>query len=313
MEPRWIFSRGDSYVQRLASSSLPSGVSDHFDNSDAGALRMVGPRSDTGSQAPILHIIVMFVTFAALLLAASRTPIVFTFVWLSMFHVAPPIVVIGCVRLMLTDASTGVRRCRFLLLSTTAFVSLTRFPYAGELHFYSITPLLIITLAELLAQIHDHESVVHAAKIPVEFYLSFATLLLNHTEKAGGDPDRRFVPLGLPSADLRVPVTDGVRYGRLLQVLDSLGDRRLGYVGPDVPEVSLLSGSHYPSPHLSEFLEPEHGTASPILTTVGDSDVVVLNYSPTYSTEFFASDSRRFEQRFPHSVGSGGSTIRWRE
>ena len=260
-----------------------------------------------------LLFVVQSVAFTALLLAASRTPIVFTFVWVSMFHIAPLIVVIGCVRLMRSDALTIERRRLFLLLSTTAFVSLIQFPYASAFHFYSVAPLVILSLAAVFAQIYEQESVVPAASIPAVFYLSFAVLLMNLPEKTGVDPDRRFVPLGLPRAGLRVPVTDSIHYGRLLEVLDSLGDRRLGYAGPDAPEVYFLAGEGYPSPNLFEFLDSEHGTASHVLTTVEVSDVVVLNYSTTFSNQFFASDSGRFEQRFPHSVESGGFTIRWQE
>jgi hypothetical protein len=207
-----------------------------------------------------------------------------------------------------------VKRRLLLLLSTTAFVSLTQYPYASPIHFYSIAPLVILTLAAVLVQIHDHQSVIQAASMPALFYLSFAILLMNFVGLADNSSDRRFVPLGLPRAHLRVPLADSVRYGRLIHVLDSLGDRKLGYAGPDTPEVYFLAGSDYPSPHLFEFLDPEHGSASFVLTTVGDSDVVVLNYDSTFSARsFFASDSGKFEQRFPESAESGKFTIRWRE
>ena len=261
-----------------------------------------------------LAVALQLVLFATLLALAPGQPILFTASWISVFHVPPLIIAIGCIWLLRAGAASPVRRRMFLLLSTTAFVSLNPYPFAGALHFYPTVPFVVLTVAALLVHLFDRRSVVRAATVPAAFFLSFAVLLLNHVEWATEDPGMRRVTFDQARADLRVPRADSMRYNHLLAALDSLGDRRLGYAGPDAPEVYFLYATPNPNPQLFDFLYPEQGTAAWVLSSVADSDVVVLKTGSGFSADhFFASDSGKFEQRFPRSVEIDGFTIRWRD
>jgi hypothetical protein len=249
------------------------------------------------------------------LVAAQSTWGAYMFVWLSAYNLAPIVVVAGSVWVVLTSAADGDRRRMFALLSVTVGVGMVEFPHSSSIYFHYTAALVILTLVALVWQVCAERSSRPALLIPVAFYLVFGLALMNPHPPGTGGPrvaGQRWAELALPRARLRSSPSDSLAYGELVRIIRTLGDREVGYAGPDSPEVYFLTGSMSSEPVLFDFLrgKAQHPLADTSL--LDGFDVVVLNRNPEFSSPLAPSILERVENQYPFSQVSGDFEVRWR-
>ncbi len=248
----------------------------------------------------------------ALLVAARWTWGGHLFVWLSAYHLAPLVVVAGCVWVAFAGAPNRERRRMFALLSVTAGVGLVEFPFAGAIYFLYTAPLVFLTVAALVWQIGASRLHKVSIGIPWAFYFAFGLMLMNNV----GGPymtDQRWAELALPRARLRSSPSDSLVYSQLLQIIRSHSDRKLGYAGPDAPEVYFLTESRVRAPVLFDFLQKEDGSPLDDPGYLSGYDLIVLNHKPEFSPELSPEILERLARQFPRSAVTGHFEVRWRE
>ncbi len=202
----------------------------------------------------------------------------------------------------------------FLLLATTAQLSLIQFPFAAPIYFCYVAPLVALSLAAVARR---GPGVLH---LPVlAFYLFFAVLRMNPSYI--WDLGVRYQPYGplarlrLERGGLRVPENDRTEYETLAAVIERRGKgSRFLFATPDCPEVYFLSGKSNPTRVLFDFLR---GSPDPkaVLRLLDEKavSVVVLNRKPAFSGQVRAEVRAALEKRYPFSQVVGRFEVRWGE
>jgi hypothetical protein len=202
-----------------------------------------------------------------------------------------------------------------LLLGVTAMVALVQFPFSAPIYFCYMAPLLVLTIAALLASVGGLGS--FAAVSTWGFYLLFAAMFLNRTtvfsqgQAYQPDPVAR---LDLPRGGIRVPVIQGQIYQRLVAEVErrAAGDAYI-YATPDCPEIYFLSGKRNPTPDLFEFLNRHPLSPDQVLALLNQRGVrvVVISHVAEFSTPPPGLDAALAAQ-FPHVVVIAPFVVRWR-
>jgi hypothetical protein len=264
-----------------------------------------------------VHLVVIPILGVALIVAARWRWEAYTLVWLSAYHLTPLLVVAGSIWLARAAAPPLYRRRIFALLAVTASVGLVEFPYTSGLYFLYTAPLVFLTLAALLNAAGAERLPKPVLAAPWVFYLIFGALLMNPQPPdrigTGYDAGHRWAELALPRAGLRVSPADSLVYGELAQILRAHGDRKLGYAGPDSPEVYFFAGSDSSKPVLFDFLLRDAGSAVDDPAYLDGFDLIVLNHRPYLSHPIQPSTLERLAGEFPLSAAAGGFEVRWRE
>jgi hypothetical protein len=252
----------------------------------------------------------------ALLVAARWRWGAYLFVWLSAYHLTPFVVVAGCIWVGSATAPNRDRRRIFALLSITAGVGLVEFPYAASTYFLYTAPLVFLTLAALVWQIGASRLQKVSIGIPWAFYFAFGLAVMNPQPPGTGGPHipgQRWAELALPRARLRVSPSDSLVYSQLLQLIRTHSDRKLGYAGPDAPEVYFLTESRVRAPVLFDFLQKEDGSPLDDPEYLSGYNLIVLNRTPEFSPELSPALLERLARQFPRSAVAGHFEVRWRE
>jgi len=263
-----------------------------------------------------IHHVLLLSIGTGLLVAARRTWGGHMFVWLSAYHLAPLVVVAGCIWVASTAAPNRDRRRIFALLTITAGVGLVEFPYAGSIYFLYTAALVFLTLAALVWQIGAGRLHKAAVGIPWVFYFAFGLAVMNPHPPGSGGPhisSQRWAELALPRARLRSSPSDSLVYSQLLQIIRSHKDRKLGYAGPDAPEVYFLTESRVRAPVLFDFLQKEDGSPLDDPGYLSGYNLIVLNHKPKFSPELSPATLERLASQFPRSAVAGRFEVRWRE
>ncbi|MFC1530938.1 hypothetical protein ACFL5T_01650 [Gemmatimonadota bacterium] len=253
---------------------------------------------------------------AVILVAARFTWGAYMFAWFSAYHLTPLVIVAGCIWVAFAAAPNRDRRRIFALLSITAGVGLVEFPYAKSIYFLYTAALVFLTLAALVWQIGAGRLQKVAIGIPWAYYFAFGLLLMNPQPPGGGGPhlaNQRWAELALPRARLRSSPSDSLVYGELLKIIREHRDRKLGYAGPDAPEVYFLAGSRDRAPVLFDFLQDGPGSPLDDPGYLSGLDLIVLNLEPEFSPELPPATLERLATQFPHSAAAGPFEVRWRE
>ena len=119
--------------------------------------------------------------------------------------------------------------------------------------------------------------------------------------------------LALPRARLRVIQPDSTVYGDLVRFIRMRGDLRLGYAGPDSPEVYFLTESYSATPVLFDFLSEGNGSPLDDPGYLDGYELVVINHRPEFSRPIRPITLARVAREFPLSETIGRFEVRWRE
>lgn len=202
----------------------------------------------------------------------------------------------------------------FLLLATSAQLSLIQFPFSAPIYFCYVAPLVALALA---AVARKGPGIVHLPFLV--FYLFFGVLRMNPSYiwdlGVRYRPYRPLAHLRLERGGLRVPEQDRDEYETLAAVIERRGGgSRFLYATPDCPEVYFLSGKSNPTRVLFEFLgEPLKPEAMLALLDERAVSVVVINRRPSFSGRVRAEVRTALEKRYPFSQMIGRFDVRWGE
>lgn len=253
------------------------------------------------------------------LIAVRHDAAIDQIVWYSVRALVPAATVAGGALLLhhRLGGSLSVRRREqlLLLLAMTAMVALVQFPFSAPIYFCYVAPLLVLTIAAILASVGGLRS--FAAVSTWGFYLLFATLFVNRTSvftQGQRYTTEAVARLDLPRAGIRVPVVQGQIYERLVAEIDRLaaGDTYI-YATPDCPEVYFLSGKRNPTRNLFEFLNPHRRSPEQVLALLNRREVHVVVIS--HVAEFSPMDSTlgaTLTAQFPHAEVIVPFVVRWR-
>jgi hypothetical protein len=253
------------------------------------------------------------------LIAAGQNVSVYRIVWYSVRALVPAATIAGVAILASPRWARALaprrREQLVLLLAVTAMVALVQFPFSAPIYFCYVAPLLVVTIAAILASAGGLRS--FAAVSTWGFYLLFAGLFLNRTtvfsQGQAYEPDH-VARLELPRAGIRVPIIQGQIYMRLVAAIKrhGAGDAYI-YATPDLPEVYFLSGKQNPTRNLFEFLNPQRRNPQDVLALLDQRRVrvVVLSHLPSFSG-LDAAEGRALAAAFPDSVVILPFVVRWR-
>ena len=221
----------------------------------------------------------LFAALLAVLLAVSfRHAPTYRLVWQTAESVIPLLVLLVVARLLgyprsLPPLAAPHQERLLLLAGAASLCALVRFPFAAEIYFCYVAPLVVLTGAAFLGTI---PTLPRAARVTLgAYYLVFVVFLfapgfLDDMGKEYG-PDLQTVTLDLARAGrLRVsPETAGV-YERLIPLVREHAAGGGILAGPDCPEVYFLAAKRNPTPMLFDFFAEERVRERQLLRLAGD-------------------------------------------
>jgi hypothetical protein len=262
------------------------------------------------------------VALAVLLIASGSVSGVYRVVLHAIRGLVPVIAVVAAALLSRDDdrsAAAARRRARLvLLLSVTAVCMLVQFPFTVAIYFCYIAPLVVLTVAALLAYL-DRPVPVALPAMAVAFCTAFAVMWLNDSPLNDMDvsheeyPEVR--PMRLERAGLLVPLWQAGQYEATVDVVRQHARGEYIWASPDVPQLYFLSGYRNPTRSLFEFFDDTTGRSARVLRALDERQVnlVVLNISPQFSPRISVELYRQLAKRYPNSVLVEPYLIKWRE
>ena len=223
-----------------------------------------------------------------------------------------------CIRLKKNERALPFDQQIMLLLSVTALCSLVQFPFAIPIYFCYFAPLMILTIAILLAGLPSPSGfniglvAVFAALFAV---FIFRPGFLTHMYR-GYHSDEQTSALTLPRAKgLRISQQDAAMYDELIPVVQHLAVSGHVLAGPECPEVYFLSGLKNPTAILFDFFREPHEyeeLTRGMLDRPNFTNVVVLCETPEFSAEQLKVLQTLVPARFPESRKIGNFRVFWR-
>lgn len=252
----------------------------------------------------------LFAALLAVLLAVSfRHAPTYRLVWQTAESVIPLLVLLVVARLLgyprsLPPLAAPHQERLLLLAGAASLCALVRFPFAAEIYFCYVAPLVVLTGAAFLGTI---PTLPRAARVTLgAYYLVFVVFLfapgfLDDMGKEYG-PDLQTVTLDLARAGrLRVsPETAGV-YERLIPLVREHAAGGGILAGPDCPEVYFLAAKRNPTPMLFDFFAEERVRERQLLRLAGDPAIKVLvvntepGFSGSYAQQMYEQMTEQFE------------------
>ncbi len=252
------------------------------------------------------------------LLCLVVVPEIYRTIWYSARSLAVVAAVVGCGFLATSHGLTDRKRQEiFLLVCSTALVSLVQFPFSAPIYFCYVAPLVALTFLAIVSADPRAPRRIHLAVIA--FYLLFAVLFTNrqYVFKLGWKFQRyeADTPLRLPRAGLRVPADDARVYEAVVSTIREKSGGHGIYAGPDCPEVYFLSAQKSPTRYFFDFLGELYGYPDGILRLLQEKDVrlVVLNKLLSHSREPGRALRTALLRRYPNFVEIGKFTVMWRD
>ena len=230
----------------------------------------------------------------------SGTPTGYFFLFQSLRHLIPPVVLLGLLVLVM-NRQTVDRQTLFLLIAVAATSSLIQYPYAYGTYFFYCAPLLVLTILHLVANASPPVKVVHASLLV--FAMLFAVLRLPQPDPRllNGiyQPDFPVAAMNLSRCDLSVYAEDARVYQQLIELVQahSTNDSYI-YAAPDCPEVYFLAGRRNPTRTLYDLFDDPRADRLSGLVDVWQNhgvNVVVINCHPAFS--------RSFDPRLLNAIG----------
>jgi hypothetical protein len=258
----------------------------------------------------------------AILIFSAKYPVLQLFGWYSL-RTAIPVFVLSGVAILWVSGRQGklspVRQQQIMLIvCVAALCSLVQFPFAAEVYFCFVAPLLILTANALFA------SAAHPPRfvlgVLAGFYLLFAVLrvvpgFINHLG-LGYAQDAQTERLSMPRAGgLRVEASDARVYEELIPLVQSHAAGKFIYAAPDCPEVYFLSGLKSPTRHYFDTAEDPVDQTARTLRLIENLhvNVVAINKEAQFSGQLSTELQSALEQRYPHFKDLGHFEVRWKE
>jgi hypothetical protein len=234
-----------------------------------------------------------------------------------------PATAVAAVALLGRDDARGpaaaLRRARLvLLLSVTAVSTLVQFPFTVAIYFCYVAPLVLLTVAALLAYL-DRPVPAWLPGVPLAFCGAFALLWMNTSPlndmDASHEPYPEVRPMRLERAGLLAPLWQAGVYEATVDVVREHARGEYIWASPDVPQVYFLSGYRNPTRSLFEFFEDSTGRSTRVLQALEEHhvNVIVLNTSPQFSPRISLPFFRQLAKRYPNSILVGPNLIKWRD
>jgi len=256
----------------------------------------------------------------AVLIFATKSPLIYGLGWSSMANAIPVLVLAGTAILWQERRQGKLSSTRqqqmMLMMSVTALCSLVQFPFSAPVYFFYVAPLAILTATVLFA------AAAHPARFAlsalVGFYLLFAVLPGTTYEKGlRHTPDAQIERLNISRAGgLLVDSHDAQLYDTMIPLIQSHAVQgSFIYAAPDSPEVYFLSGLRSPTRHYFEFAEDRHDYTERILGALEklNVNVIAINNGPEFSEPLASDLQGALERRYPHSAKVARFQVRWKQ
>jgi len=244
-------------------------------------------------------------------------------IWLSAASSIPLLCLVAVVLLLRTNCGREKTSRLLLLVAVTSMCSLNQFPVSLPIYFSYVGPLLILSMAALVAM-GPHPRPSTFAPIAL-FFLAFGAALLIKNQIYGNGLTLRPEGFALdpgPAKAFALPRARGIRgpaeivdlYQRVCEEIAAHGSGPL-YAGPDSSALYFLSGRENATPILWEFAAGDDARPERILADIerGRVSVVVVNHSTHVPSGPMPSELlSALQSRFPESKTIENFEIRWR-
>jgi hypothetical protein len=254
---------------------------------------------------------------AAAIYLSLRFPFFAGLTWFSAAGSIPLLSIVAVVLLLWTSPRDQSASRFLLLVAMTAMCSLNQFPFSRPIYFCYVAPLLILSMAALVA-IGKHPGPSLMAPVAA-FFLVFAVAVLmpNQIYSRGltlhPDAQKAF----------SIPRAGGVRgtagvvdvYERVCAEIAAHDVSGSIYAGPDAAGLYFLTGRKNATPILFEFLAGDDDRTDRILADIDRSrvDVVVINHAMHISSDPMPAEQLSvIRTLFPESKIIGNFEVRWR-
>jgi hypothetical protein len=205
----------------------------------------------------------------------------------------------------------------FLLLSAAGICSFVQFPFAAPIYFCFVAPLLILSVAAMVACAERPPRLL--CGILIGFYLVFAVYrtvpgfiyALGFQYQGDEQTHKLTVERG---GGLMVGPQTSQTYNRLIPIVRQHATGEYIYAAPDCPEVYFLSGHRNPTRTFFDFTEDPLGRTARILDAIRSRrvSVVVFASEPAFSKPVATDLRAALDQQFPQSEKVGRFEVRWR-
>lgn len=282
---------------------------------------LLWPRPSLGSDMQLRAHLPVGVSLLMVLFLARSEPGIYQAAWGAAWSLPAIVSVLGCLYLVRelwqgTSLERPVAQILWPMLMIAAFGILVEFPFAAPIYSLYALPLAILAAVALLRAKPPNRSAF--GMLVVAFFLLFGWFHLRP-----GTPrnlGRGFyaaadtVSLGLVRAGLRVSGREAGVYRGLIELLDSLSERRVLWAGPDAPEIYFLSGMRNTTRTMFDFLDREPVWGDSFLSELHEREVslVALNLDADFSPKPSAATIAGLRGSFPHSQPIGGWLVLWR-
>ncbi len=258
---------------------------------------------------------------ATVLAAATRFATVYQFVWSSVVLLTPFTVVMGAILLKDWPGKNGRsflwQQQVMLVLCVVGVCSLVQFPFAAQIYFCYVAPLLALALLGVVSPRVTTARFLLGSLL--SFYLLFAVLLVTpgfiYAMGYRYQPDPETRRLTLPRAGgLRVAPSQVQEYEHLIPVVQDHAAGEYIYAAPDCPEVYFLSRLRNPTRNIFDFLDKPAGRTARILSALETHHVkvVAILTQPPFSGPLEPDLKAALTERFPDSTLVGRFEVRWR-
>ena len=258
----------------------------------------------------------------AILIFSAKYAVFHLFGWYSLRTAIPVFVLSGVAILWVSGRQgklSGVRQQQIMLiLCVAALCSLVQFPFAAEVYFCFVAPLLMLIANALFASAERPPRFVLG--VLAGFYVLFAVFrvvpgFINHLGLKYA-PDAQTERLSIERAGgLRVEPTDARLYEALIPLVQSHAGGRFIYAAPDCPEVYFLAGLKSPTRHYFDTADDSFDRTAKTLQLIENLhvNVVAINKEPQFSGQLPPDLQSALEKRYPHSADLGHFEVRWKE
>jgi hypothetical protein len=259
---------------------------------------------------------------AFLLLASWKSLVAYSFIAFS-----PPLSIplLGIAAIFLLRRSRfrdeRARQSVFLITSVAVVCSLIQFPYAVELYFAYVSPVVMLSLVALFStlEVKERKSLWALLIFYLVLAVWFRTPAYLGTMHAKRGQSVVLRPMSLTRAGgLWIRANQADEYQSLIRAVRLHADGPYIYAAPDSPEVYFLGGFLNPTSSLLDFLDHDFldpvARSGRILQAIRDRGVtvVVLCSTPQFSGPIPAALRTVLDAQFPASETIGEFEIRWR-